>query len=46
MDEQGVPVLSTDGEIDRILLEKISRLSQEKLAYLLEWIKKEFPEQE
>lgn len=35
--------LSVD-EIDRLLAEKIADLPQEKKITLLEWIKKEFPE--
>ena len=30
-------------KLDQILIEKISGLSPEKRVYLLEWMKKEFP---
>ena len=31
-------------ELDRLLIEMLNRLTKEKRAYLLKWIKKEFPE--
>lgn len=34
----------TSEELDRLLLDALNRLSREKRAYLLEWIKKEFPD--
>ena len=46
MDEQNTHAGLTEEELNRVLIEKISALPREKQAYLLEWIKKEFLDDE